>query len=231
MRSVLASLAIALSGVGAVACGGAGKDAGAGSQKDARATATGGASAAIPPSSISGGRSFPGDGDGDNPADGDGDGDEVADSDRDNDSPTRESGNYHDRDDGDVLNYGHAAGARDARAITTFLERYYAAAVAGDGATACSMIYPALARSVAEDYGRYGPLYLRGGKTCAAVMALLFEHYHGELAGGITVTGVRVKGEEAYALLGSTTKPASYAILVRGGGAWKMMGLLGGTLH
>ena len=52
-----------------------------------------------------------------------------------------------------ALNYAHAASAADRRAVTALIKRYYAAATAGDGATACSMLYITLAEAVVEDYG------------------------------------------------------------------------------
>lgn len=217
----LVLLVIVLSSLAVAGCGGAGE--GAGSTVNASVAATG-RSSAIP--NI---RSLKGDGDADNPNDIDED--EVADHDPDDDSPTRESTSYHDHDDANILSYGGTPSAADERIVTALAKRYYAAAAADDGAMACSLILSGMAKTLPEDYGgRTGPAYLRGGKTCRAIMSLLFKHFHGSLTSVIKVTGVRVKGDRAYALLSSTTRPASYLTLRREAGAWKVEELLAVTL-
>jgi hypothetical protein len=50
------------------------------------------------------------------------------------------------------------------------------------------------------------------------------------LAGGFAVTGVRVEGSEARALLGSRTLPASFVVVTRERGAWKIDELIGQPL-
>lgn len=205
MRSLFALLAIALLGVGVGACGG---------------------------TSHASNRYL---NDGDHDPIGDEDGDNS--SDTDNDAPRdyqpviNESGRYHDADDSMTLAYGHAAGPADTRAVVALVKRYYAAAAAGDGKSACSMILPSLVKAVPEDYGKLGPQYLHGGKTCEAVLSLLFEHFHSKLAAPIGVTGVRIEGKQAYALLGSATMSASYITVQREHGAWTINQLLGSTLQ
>jgi hypothetical protein len=137
---------------------------------------------------------------------------------------------YYDGDDGAVKSYGHEPSARDERALTAVVRRYSDAAAAGDGATACSLIAPTVARALPEDYGQGGAPYLRGAASCQAVMSRLFTHSHNELTGAIEVTGVRVDGNRAYVLLGSGTRVASYVTLVREGGAWKMDVMVGAPL-
>jgi hypothetical protein len=75
-----------------------------------------------------------------------------------------------------------------------------------------------------------GPAYLRRATSCAEVMTRLLDHFHSRFAAAPTVTSVRSKSDEAYALLGSRTTPASYVILRRERGSWKINGLLGGPL-
>ena len=58
----------------------------------------------------------------------------------------------------------------------------------------------------------------------------MFAHAHSQLAGGFTVTGVRVQGREAHALLGSRTLPASFVLVTRERRAWKIDELLGERL-
>jgi hypothetical protein len=144
-----------------------------------------------------------------------------------------DNGDYHDRDDMTILHFGRPAGPVDRWAILAFVRRYYAAAVAGDGAAACSMLPPGVANTVPKDYGgegTAGPPYLRGAKTCPDVMRLLFEHARSELTGRFVLTGVRIDGDHAYALLGSTDRPAGYIGLERVGGAWRVAGLIGSAM-
>lgn len=152
------------------------------------------------------------------------------DSDFDNDRKNENKG-YYDSDDSAIRYYGHAAGAFDRTAITKLVKRYNAAIVADDGASACAMVYTTFAEALPEDYGQApGPRYMRGAKTCQAVMTLLFEHSRAQTTGSVELTGVRVKGNEALALLGSRTRPAGYIMLKRERGAWKVNALLDGIL-
>jgi hypothetical protein len=151
-----------------------------------------------------------------------------SDNDNDNDIADNAGKGYYDKDDGPISSFGHAADTRDERALVAVVKRYYEAAAAGDGATACSLTYPVLAKSIPEDYGQEpGPAYLRGAKTCAAVMSLLFTHEHRQLTAALEVTVVRMGGGEALVLLGSKTVPSSFVVLRRSHGAWRIDELLG----
>lgn len=227
MRCLLALFGIASFSSCVIACGGTGRSQSQSSSSHAAADrATVGRSTGT---GISPEGSFLGDGDSDNP--GDTDGDEVADHDADSDGSTPESKLFHDKDDEAIMSYGHAANAGDERTVTTFVKHFYAAALAENGTAACSTMPPVWGKEVVEDFGRRGtgPGYMYG-KTCAEVMSRLFEHFHSQLTGGIVVTSVRVKGDQAYALLGSPTMPASDILLVRNGTTWRVMGIFGGPL-
>ncbi|MGC2373174.1 MAG: hypothetical protein WA484_04790 [Solirubrobacteraceae bacterium] len=155
-------------------------------------------------------------------------GDSDNDNDNDNDVADNAGKGYYDKDDGVISGFGHAADARDEHAVTVVVKRYYEAAAAGDGATACSLTYPIFAKAIPEDYGQEpGPSYLRGAKTCAAVMSLFFEHEHQRLTAALEVTGVRMGDGEALVLLGSKTESASFVALKRSHGAWRVDELLG----
>ncbi len=144
---------------------------------------------------------------------------------------TFDNGDYHDSDDRSVLFYGHAASAADAHAITAVITRYYADAAAQDGAAACTMLTPAFASSLPEAYGHTSGLpYLRGGKSCQAILSLLFKHFHAKLAGTTAVTGVRVASSSAIALLGSSRMPAGEISMQREGSVWKLAAMLGTAL-
>lgn len=141
------------------------------------------------------------------------------DEDRDSSRPSA----YLDGDDGVVSDFGHAASAQDARAITTLVGRYYNAASAADGARACALMFYILAESVAERYAQPpGPRYLAGLRTCPAVLTRVFARFHTQLATPPSVTAVRVEGDQAYALLGWRALPAGYIEARREGRAWKI---------
>lgn len=149
------------------------------------------------------------------------------DNDADFDNDTIKNKTYNDIDDSPIADSGEPANAAQERAITALVNSYYAAAAAGDGAKACRLIYSTLEEAIPEDYGQPpGPAYSRG-KTCAVVMSKIFAHAHRQLAGGFAVTRVRVDGKEARVLLGSKTLPASFILLRRERGAWKIYELLG----
>jgi hypothetical protein len=150
----------------------------------------------------------------------------AGDTDADSDNDVKEHQFFHDRDDKIVLAHGHAASAADYGVLTDFVKRYYKVAAAGDGATACSTIAPAFEKRIPREFGSTaGPSYMRG-KTCPEVMSLFFKHEHQNLTTVSTVTGARVKGNQAFVLLGSKTLPASYIELVREGNTWRSMDLL-----
>jgi hypothetical protein len=147
-----------------------------------------------------------------------------SDADFDNDYKHENMG-YFDSDDDAARNFGHAARPSDKRAITALVERYYAAAAAANGATACALTYWILAGSIAEDYGQPpGPAYLHGN-TCAIVMTKLFQHDHARLATSMEIVAIRLRGAQANVLLGSATLPASFLSLRRERGVWKVYNL------
>jgi hypothetical protein len=139
-----------------------------------------------------------------------------------------------DGDDASIRDYGHAANADDRRAAIALLRRYYAAAVAGDLATACSLTDRTLARSgklidtVAEDYAPPpGSPSLRG-ESCTRVMAAVTKERHEELAGDIetfVLTEMRVLGARALAIVGLRTTGERVVPLRREAGRWRVDGL------
>jgi hypothetical protein len=150
----------------------------------------------------------------------------------------RANGDYRDNDDGrlpvdndriSLSGYGHAATGAERSAIVALVKRYYAAAVAGDGARACTLLHSNIARAIPEDYGRLGPPYLRGGRTCAGVLVLLFKHYRRQLSSEVPhmkLTGVRLEGEEGFALLRFGKTPERQIALLREGSAWKIQAMI-----
>jgi hypothetical protein len=225
---------IVLLGVGFGACGGSGKGASSASQAtaaSAAATSKGDAPAqgvsTTPSAAVS---SFEGDEDDDETASNHTSTSNRYDNDADLDDDAIKNKGYYDGDDSVVSASGRAASVAEERAVAAVVKRYYAAAAASDGAKACRLIYSTLREAIPEDYGQPpGPAYSRG-KTCAVVMSKTFAHSHSQLVGGLTVTGVRVEGREARVLLGSRTLPASFILVRRERGAWKISELLGQPL-
>jgi hypothetical protein len=205
MSSPLVALSsIALLGLGVSACGGAGKRTSSASQSPSSASVTGGAVRTASPATPTQSH-LP----------------TYSDSDNDNPGNSR-----YDSDDSPVLYFGHAASTADGRAIRALVKRYYATGAASDGATACSLLYPIIAESVAEEYGQ---LPLLRGRNCAEVMSKLFKQRHGELASdvaGLEVTRVRVSGNRGLAMLRFGAKPESRVLVKQESGVWKMDVLL-----
>ncbi|HTA98780.1 MAG TPA: hypothetical protein VK730_14205 [Solirubrobacteraceae bacterium] len=181
---------------------------------------------AIPP-----GQSVRGDGDADNPSDIDGNGDADGNGDNDNDNPTPQSYRFPDADDRATFAYGHAASAAETKQITGIVTRYFAAGAHSDGALACSLLAPTLAKSLAEDFGPGArPSYLHAGESCALVMAALFKHQHAQLAGAAHVVEVRVEGQTAQVIVTSRTMPAGQILLIGEGGRWRIEQLFAAAL-
>jgi|GEM_PF-1484252 len=163
--------------------------------------------------------------------------------DNDNDSAFTKADNDNDNDSGapgddknnnSVLDAFHAASPADERTIASLIKRYYAVALAGQGAKACSMIYSTLAESVPEDYGLSppGPPYMRG-TTCPAVLSLMFKHFHTELVAELPkleVARVRLEGHRGLAVLRFGKAPQRQLQVAREGHVWKLASLLDSEL-
>jgi hypothetical protein len=180
-------------------------------------------------STIPPGQKFRGDGDADNPGDIDGNGD-IDPEDHDSDYPVPSSYRLPDEDDRPVFSYGRAPRAGDRAAIAAAIERYYSTAAAGNGNGACLQLLPSLAAAVPSTYGQAGPHYLRGEKTCAAILSTLFSHFHGELSEPVDIVAIRVKGAAAKVVLSSRKMRANSILLEHRGGAWRMQQMLGQPL-
>lgn len=170
----------------------------------------------------------------------DGDHEETGDEDHDNSSDTGATENaidpyqdylpptnnrvYHDEDDQYLIESGTIPLTAEMPAFDALVEHYYAAVAAGDGARACSLMTRQLAQAAPIDYGRLGPPYLRGGKTCADVVSRLSRHVHAELTEPIAVTQVRINYNrvDAEAFVGSRKVPASEISLGLEHGSWRI---------
>jgi hypothetical protein len=152
----------------------------------------------------------------------------------DNDDHRRLKVPVDDTNNGTIRAYGHAASAADTRAVTSLLKRYYAIALAGEGAKACTMIVPSLVKAIPLDYGQFGAPYLHGAKTCAAVMSRLFKHEHRQLAAEIPhmkLLSLRLGGNQGLVLLGFGRMSERQITVIRPGGTWKLAVLLDGEVE
>jgi hypothetical protein len=205
VKSLLALWLAALLSFGAAACGGTSKSTGSASQASSNAALT--SSSSTTPSKARGAT----------------DGDDIDDSGAYNSPGETE-------DDNEVTNYGREANSNDLHTATAFAKLYFAAAVANDGATACSLMLPKLAKAIPGGYGKApDPIYMRGN-TCTEVMTKFFEHRHQLLlkeAAGLEVTGVRRTTRTAFILLAfKGIRERRYMGVEQAGHTWKLEALL-----
>jgi hypothetical protein len=149
--------------------------------------------------------------------------DPTVDADKDNDVGAV----YDDTNNNRQLEFGQPASPSDQRAITKLVKRYYATALAGDGARGCTLIYSTLAEAAPEDDGREAdaPAFSRGDTTCAAVLSDLFRHYHAQLATELpklAVTRVRLEEHHGFAFLSFGKLPERRISVQREGHVWKL---------
>lgn len=139
-------------------------------------------------------------------------------------------------DDFPITEYGHAASATDRRTVTALVKRYYAEAVAEDGAKACGLVRasllkdPGLKKTVPEDrFSRPVHPHASPGETCTQVTSKLFKQDHQTLpseARTLQVLGVRADGIHGVAVLGFKRAPERWLPVVREDGVWKIQALL-----
>lgn len=122
------------------------------------------------------------------------------------------------------------ASPADRRAIEELVKRYFAAAAAGDGASACPLLVPSLATATGEQVANPGA----GQSRCAASLSHLYAQQHSHLAAlqvpTMTVTGVHVDGAVGYVTLGFRQALESEVLVQRESGVWKLDALLDSKL-
>jgi hypothetical protein len=127
------------------------------------------------------------------------------------------------------------ASPADTRAITALVKRYYAAALAEDGARGCSMFPPSFTKGIPLDYGKLGPSYLkRAAGTCPAVMSLFFKHEHRQLASEVPqleVVRASINGTQVSVILRFGRLRERFISVLREGNVWRIAGLLDGELE
>jgi hypothetical protein len=149
------------------------------------------------------------------------------DADKDNDigAPSDDANNSQ------ALDFGHAASSSEQRAITALVKRYYAAALAENGARGCALLYSTIAEAAPEDDSREPgtPAYMQHLTTCAQVLTALFKHYHPQLAAELPklqVTRVRLEEHHGWAFLSFGTLPERRISVQRERHVWKMSQIL-----
>jgi hypothetical protein len=144
----------------------------------------------------------------------------------------RDNDGDHNDDDAGILEYGHVASASDQHISVALVTRYFAAAAAEDGRTACRLLAPAIAETVAEDEGHSPGLE---GRTCPVVMSKLFKRDHRMLAekkATLKVTRVRIEGSRALAVLEFSSIPETRQITERRvGNTWRIVDLVDGIIE
>jgi hypothetical protein len=127
--------------------------------------------------------------------------------------------------------YGKRANPNDARAVTALVKRYYAAAAAGDGARACSLLDSSLADALAPEQRQSAPATR---EACARAISPLLHQQHQHLIADdvstMVVTSIHVKGNLGLAALGFRTMPEGEIVVEREGKAWKVDALFDGAM-
>jgi hypothetical protein len=207
VKPFLALLATVLLGVITTACGSAEKGTTSSSQGSSPTTATDSSTASSPQDYT------------------------KVDADKDNDVSAAPD----DTKNNSVLDFGQPASVSDTQAVAAVVKRYYAAAKAGDGTTACSLLYSTFAEAIAEDEGKGSPgaSYLSSGTTCPQVLTLLFKHYQAQLAVEVPmlkVARVRLDQRHGLAILSFGKLPERQISVAREGRTWKIENLLDSEL-
>jgi hypothetical protein len=148
------------------------------------------------------------------------------DGDHDNDS----LGMGHDDGDGDSApTFAKPATATDRAAIVALIDRYYAAAAAGDWTQACSLTYWLLAETLVEEHSHgKGPPSLRG-HTCAQVASKLLAGRRHELIAeraALKIVVVQARANKGWAVLSFGGARERVLYLHHEGAGWRVNGLL-----
>lgn len=128
-----------------------------------------------------------------------------------------------------ISEFGHRASAPERRTIVTAVRRYYETAAAAEGAKACSMMYPSIARSLPEDEASSLPGHSTRGATCATVLNDVFKRFHTEIAlkrAKLEIGQVRIDKLQGVAILKFGSWPEREFHLEREGHIWRIEALL-----
>jgi hypothetical protein len=122
--------------------------------------------------------------------------------------------------------YGPPASPDEARAITAIARRYYALAASDKGASACSMIYWAVAEALSEEYNQRPQKVPHRASTCASVMTRLFTQEHSQLSAKVarlTVLKVLSNGPRAWIVMSFGEARKRHLVLRREPHGWSIV--------
>ena len=129
-----------------------------------------------------------------------------------------------------LATYGVRAPPAEARTIAALVRRYYAASLAGDGASTCELLDAGIATALAAQQGTAA----HGTAACAASLSPLLAQQHQHLLAEeptmMVVTSVYAKDNVGVAVLGFRNAPESIIVLAREGHAWKIDALFDSPL-
>lgn len=125
--------------------------------------------------------------------------------------------------------YGHSADAAERAAVTHVVQAYYAALSSGHEVAACGMLAPHIQALLERSIRRTRLLH---GKGCVGAFKLIFGQggRNSSISPTVSVTGVRVDGDNGYALFSTQTIPSAQIHVERERGAWKIASLIGSPL-
>jgi|HubBroStandDraft_3_1064219.scaffolds.fasta_scaffold03418_6 hypothetical protein len=136
---------------------------------------------------------------------------------------------YFDSDDQSVRYDGQLADPADRGAITSLIRRYYTAAVAGNGAKGCALIYGyELVARTADEYGGPPSVPNMSAKKCAVVLSELFRSHHRELLDHftkLTLVSIRIAALSGSVLMWFGEGPEHRMLVRREPEGWRI-GLL-----
>ncbi len=117
-----------------------------------------------------------------------------------------------------VTKYGHPAAPSDEAAVRTAVRSYYAALGAGDYSVACSRLRARLLASMTQSFG-----HARGLVVCERALMAFYGRRPGlGFSRALTVTGVRVKGDQAFALVSTKAIPSGVFDMQLEHGSWRV---------
>ena len=127
---------------------------------------------------------------------------------------------YTDRTGGveSITKYGRAAAPSDESAVTAVKSYYVTLSAPATTPVACSLLSPSLRASMTQSFGR-----ARALGVCEKALMVVFGSRPGAgFSPAITVTGVRVKGDRAFALISTQPTPSGVIDMEREHGAWRV---------
>jgi hypothetical protein len=129
-----------------------------------------------------------------------------------------------------IRTYGAQADGDTETAIAAAVRDFYAAKASGDGARTCTLLASAARKSLVQTMGRSGELK---GKDCGAIVSLVLEQqeprYRARMR-EVEVTGARLQGDRALALIEIEASSEEVIPVRQDGGSWKVAAMAGSEI-